>query len=78
MFVRGYSIMLRVITSRNGTKYWHYNGLLHRIGSPAKEYSDGTKYWYLYGEYYTESDYNKWMSNIPLLYWNRFKKGKWI
>ena len=53
----------------NGNKYWYRNNRFHRIGGPAIEYSDGEKNWYLFGSRYSEDDYNKLVSNIPLLYW---------
>lgn len=61
-----------------GTKQWIKNDVLHRIGGPAMEYSKGGKIWMLYGIRYYESGYNDLVSNIPLLYWNRFKQGEWI
>ena len=50
----------------------------HRLDGPALEYSDGSKIWRLYGNYYTEDEYNYLVSNLPLLYWKRFKMGEWI
>jgi hypothetical protein len=66
------------IEDRNGNEWWLKNGSYHRIGGPAVEYHTGRKEYWLYGKRYKESDYNKWMSNLPLLYWKRFKGGKWI
>ena len=61
-----------------GNKVWYKNGVFHRLDCPAVELNTGDKWWYLYGIPCTESEYNKWISNLPLLYWNRFKEGKWI
>jgi hypothetical protein len=61
----------------DGYKSWYINGSPHRIDGPAIEYSAGNEWW-LYGEHYTESEYNHLVSNIPLLYWNRFRTGEWI
>lgn len=66
------------IEYKDGDKEWWENDKRHRIGGPAIEFTNGTKFWFLYGMQYEESDYNKWMSNIPLLYWNRFKGGGWL
>ena len=52
-----------------GDKFWYTGGLLHRIDGPANE-------WWLYDEQYTGEEYNKAISNIPLLYCNRFKEGE--
>ena len=61
----------------NGDKSWLRNGLRHRIGGPAIEYSDGEKFWCLFGSHYSEDDYNKVISNLPLVYWkNRGKLWK--
>ena len=62
----------------NGLQEWGQNGLLHRIGGPAIEDDLGYTEWRLYGKKYEESDYNHVVSNLPLLYWNRFKEGRWI
>jgi hypothetical protein len=32
----------------NGDRYWHLDGIYHRIDGPAIEYSNGNKLWYLY------------------------------
>jgi hypothetical protein len=61
-----------------GNKFWYKNGLRHRIGGPEVERIDGDKECWLYGKYYSEDDYNKKISNLPLLYWERFKEGLWI
>ena len=37
-----------------GTKYWHFNGKLHRENGSAIECSNGHKYWYLNGERHRE------------------------
>ena len=69
------------IEETDGSKDWMKYGTTHRIGGPAVEYSDGYNEYWLYGEPYLEYDedeYNKAISNIPLLYWNRFKKGEWL
>ena len=61
----------------NGDKLWFRKGVLHRIGGPAIEYSNGHKLWYVFAEYYSEDDYNKLVSNMPLLYWmNRYRLWK--
>jgi hypothetical protein len=61
-----------------GQTDWYKNGKLHRVGGPAIECDDGEKWWWLYNKEYKESEYNTLVSNLPLLYWNRFKEGKWI
>ena len=61
-----------------GNKRWYKGGKLHRIGGPASVWYDGYKHWWLYGTHYLEDEYNKAISNKPLLYWNRFKKGEWL
>ena len=33
----------------NGTRFWFFNGELHREDGPAVEYADGRRYWYLNG-----------------------------
>ena len=33
----------------NGTKYWYFEGELHRLDGPAIEDSDGTKEWFVDG-----------------------------
>ena len=38
----------------DGTKYWYFNGKLHREDGPAVEYVSGTKHWYLNGERHRE------------------------
>ena len=53
----------------NGTKYWYRNNGLHRLDGPAVEKCDGSKLLYLFGIMYKEVEYNKLVSNIPLLYW---------
>ena len=59
---------LPAVEYSNGDKRWYRKGFIHRIGGPAVEYSDG-KSWYLFGIDYSEEEYNKLVSNIPLLYW---------
>ena len=66
------------IECTNGTKHWFVNGEYHRLDGPASVWYDGYKHWWLYGKKYPESEYNSLVSNLPLLYWNRFKLGKWI
>jgi hypothetical protein len=63
---------------KNGHKFWYYNNRLHRVGGPAVEYNDGKKEYWLGGHMYSDDDYNKMMSNTPLLYWKRFKSGGWL
>jgi hypothetical protein len=62
----------------DGDTCWYKNGLRHRIGGPAYKGYNGDEFWYLYGYLYDEDDYNHSISNLPLLYWNRFKKGEWV
>lgn len=34
------------VVKTDGSKYWYFNDLIHRIGGPAITYSDGTEeYW---------------------------------
>jgi hypothetical protein len=61
-----------------GTKRWYKHNELHRLDGPACIGNSGFKSWWLYGVYHFEDNYNKLISNLPLLYWNRFKQGKWI
>ena len=70
------SSILRI--DSDGTKIWRRNHEYHRIGGPALEWANGNKTYWLYGNFYTEEYYNKLISNLPLLYWNRFKMGEWI
>jgi hypothetical protein len=62
----------------NGEKHWMQYNVHHRVGGPAVEKSNGVKWWCLYDEDYSEEEYNHLVSNLPLLYWNRFKRGEWI
>jgi len=39
---------------KNGKKYWHLNGKLHRKDGPAIEREDGTKEWWLNNERHRE------------------------
>jgi hypothetical protein len=59
-------------------KRWYRHNKLHRIDGPAFEGYDGRKSWWLYGIRYLEEEHSILISNLPLLYWNRFKDGKWI
>ena len=66
---------------KNGYTEWWLNGYCHRIGGPAIKggFADKDDETYcLYGDFYYEDEYNKWISNLPLLYWERFKRGEWI
>ena len=62
----------------NGNIIWYKHDKRHRIDGPAIEFINGDIEWWLYDEQYTEEEYNKLISNIPLLFWNRFKKGEWL
>ena len=62
----------------NGDKWLYKNNVFHRIGGPAIEWKNGKKVWWLYGKQYKESEYIHLVSNLPLLYYERFKKGEWI
>ena len=62
----------------DGTREWYLYGLLHRIDGSAIEWSYGDKQWWLYNHIYPEEEYNHLVSNLPLLYWNRFKEGLWL
>ena len=44
-------------TDEYGTKYWYFNGNLHREDGPAVEYAGGTKYWYLNGEFLSKAEW---------------------
>jgi hypothetical protein len=56
---------------KNGIKYWHLNGKLHREDGPAVEYANGSKYWSLNGELHREdgpavecaNGYKEWYLN---------------
>lgn len=37
-----------------GTKYWYLNGLLHREGGPAVEFTSGDKFYYFHGKRHRE------------------------
>ena len=52
-----------------GSKNWYRNNKLHRVDGPAIEYHDGNKGWFLFDKRYSEGEYNKLVSNIPLFYW---------
>jgi hypothetical protein len=60
-------------------RQWYYSKsrqISHRIGGPAIEWKNGYKQWVLYGMWYqTEQKYKMATSNIPLLYWTRYKMG---
>jgi hypothetical protein len=66
------------VIDAGGNKYWYVYDGLHRIGSPAVEYASGRSSWWLYSKCYKKSDYDKLVSNLPLLYWKRFKEGLWV
>lgn len=38
-----------VSVHHDGSKFWHFNGELHREDGPAVEYAHGAKFWYRYG-----------------------------
>lgn len=58
-----------------GTKHWYHCNAAHSIDVIEIEYSNGDKMFHLYGDhYFSEEEYNKVMSNLPLLYWNRYKE----
>ena len=39
---------------KDGSKFWHLNGELHRHDGPAVEHSDGTKMWFFRGNLHRE------------------------
>ena len=53
----------------NGTKAYYMNNLYHREDGPAIEWSWDSKSWFLFDLPYSEDEYNKLVSNLPLLYW---------
>jgi hypothetical protein len=62
-------------------KRWYKNGQRHRIDGPAIIQKHGDKYqyfWFLYYERYSKDEYNRVISNLPLLYWSRHKMGLWV
>ena len=60
-----------------GNKYWYRKGFIHRIGGSAVEFYNGSRGWFLFDRYYSEDEYNKLVSNLPLFYWkNRDKLWK--
>ena len=58
----------------DGSKWWFRNGRGHRLYGPALEYSDSRKFWVLFGNEYSESEYNEIMNNVPLFYWKNMWK----
>jgi hypothetical protein len=62
---------------KDGDNYWYKYGLKHRIGGPAVTLGN-MKMWYLYNTKLTEEHYEYVISNLPLLYWLRFKRGEWV
>lgn len=44
----------KVEVKDNGTRFWYFEGELHRQDGPAVEYSDGTKFWYRNGKRHRE------------------------
>ncbi len=40
---------------KDGTRYWHKNGVKHREDGPAVEYADGSKEWFLNNELHREN-----------------------
>lgn len=52
------------IERADGTKEWWRNDERHREDGPAIEYADGTKAWYLYGEEFTEAEFNQWREEL--------------
>lgn len=43
-----------ILIEEDGSKFWYYEGKLHREDGPAVEYSYGTKFWYYYGNIHRE------------------------
>ena len=39
---------------KDGTKWWYFNGQLHREDGPAIEWANGTKSWYLNNKLHRE------------------------
>ena len=52
--MKEFKVSYKVRVFDNGTKYWYFEGQLHREDGPAAEYADGTKYWFLEGKVMTE------------------------
>jgi hypothetical protein len=46
----------------NGDKFWHLNGLRHRLDGPAVVWISGSKAWFLNGEHLTEEEFNERMA----------------
>ena len=40
----------------DGSKFWLFNGELHRADGPAIEWADGSKSWWLYGKLHRDND----------------------
>ena len=57
------------IEYNSGDKYWHRNGVRHRINGPAVERHWGRTYYYLFGYECAERDYKEMIENLPLFYW---------
>jgi hypothetical protein len=49
-----------------GEKWWYINGNRHREDGPAVEYTNGNKEWYLYGNFYSEQDWQQEVTKIKL------------
>jgi hypothetical protein len=55
-------IISSVKIERGGTKFWYFEGDLHREDGPAIIWPDGNKRWYLDGiRFYEES---KWLNKV--------------
>jgi hypothetical protein len=57
---RNTEIMIYAVKSKNGTKEWWVNGILHRDnGLPALEYFNGYKEWWVNGEFMIVNKFSK-------------------
>jgi hypothetical protein len=45
----------------DGSKFWFFEGYLHRTDGPAVEYANGRKEWFFDGVEFTEQE---WMNNV--------------
>ena len=59
-----------VKVNSDGTKFWYFNGQLHREDGPAIEYANGFKYWYLNGKPHREDG--------PAFEWANGDKEWWL
>lgn len=57
---------LREINGASIIESWYIEGKRHRENGPAIEYADGHKEWWIYGEKYTESEFNNYITKKEL------------